>query len=335
MAVKRGRAAAPPPEDFATEVPAAELVGLVDELDIARKLEQWAIRENPENQSYLTYLYKFDHPSTGDAKVLCTRYENEIPDPHNIGIQFGSGRYLVLVSIPATPSHDSKVKALRVRLGPQYDSLKKQAEAGMLPGAPVPGAHAPGSSPYVMAAQAQGVNNLSQGLELVERVMGMILPLVAAQQSSKPDMSAVMRGQYDLVSSMMKRSLMDQQDMAKEVIRARIESGSTEDEDEDREQSMLEKLLPLIEKFLPMITAGGVQGQTTAAMVRQLPQFAEVVGNRAELLRIINYLDTTQGPEQTDALLKALKIARPGKSSPSRVRRNGRTHAPVAARATG
>lgn len=336
MARKRVQAAIPPkgtplPETAVQEVPDSELEGLFDEADISRKLRDWVARENPEQVSYLTYLYKYDHPTTGDAKVLCTRYDNEIPDPHEIGLAFGSGRYLVMVNIPETAETTKKIRALRVRLGTHYDTLKKQAEAGLIPGFQPPGAMAPGAMAYPPAALARGgMGGVSEGLELVERVLGMFLPLIAAQQSTRPDMSAMMQEQYGMISGVLKRSLADQQELARDVIRARVEAGKDEDEDEDEgEGTMLERILPLIEKFVPLLTTPGPQASATAAMVRSVPQFAEVLKDRGELVRIIKYLDMTQGQAKTDAVLRSLKVARPGKASPSRARRNGRTHARV------
>jgi len=291
------------------EVSADELVSLADEVGIEKRLREWADRENPERLQVLTYVYKYDNPTTGDLKVLCDRLEEEIPDPHAIGLQYGSGRYMVMVSIPNGTTQERKVKGLRFRLHARYDELRKAAAGGG------------GASPVPLAVAVAPQASLREGVEIVRSVVEMLAPLIAAQRSSSPDVSKILESSYDMTQAILRKSVENSQHLINQVQEARLAQNPADDRDE--EPDFLGRVMPLLEQFLPVLLGGGAQAKTTAAMVRSLPQFSKVISNKDEMSRIVAWLDKMHGREKCDRLLSALRVNRP--------RVNGRSTAPAAA----
>lgn len=280
-----------------------DLGPIVNEIGIEEKLRQWAERENVEALTVRTYVYKYENPTSGDIKVLCDRIDEDIPDPHTVGLLYGSGRYMMIVSIPQGGTQQSKAKGLRFRLHPRYDELRAKAAAGQLP---VPGAAAVAPA----AAPVSAGSSLKEGIEIVRGVVDMLRPLLESKAAAAPDMSHILEGQYDMVSRILSKSMSQSQDLIAEVNRAKLESAGGEDV-EDHEPDFIEKIGPLLDRFLPLLLGGGPSGAATAAAVKALPEFANVVGNAHELARVVAYLDKTRGREKTDKILQALRVRRP------------------------
>lgn len=284
------------------ELDESDLGAVVNEIGIETKLRQWAERENVEALTVRTYVYKYENPTSGDIKVLCDRIDEDIPDPHSIGLLYGAGRYMMIVSIPQGGNQSSKAKGLRFRLHARYDELRDKAKAGQLQD-PAAGAAA------VPVVSGSG-SSLKDGIEMVRVVVDMLRPLLETKQAAAPDMSRVLEGQYDMVQRIMQKSLSQSQDLIAEVNRAKLDSAGG-DAVEDREPDFIEKIGPLLDRFLPVLLGGGPGGAATAAAVKSLPEFAQVVSNARELGRVVAYLDKSQGREKTDKLLAALRVRRP------------------------
>lgn len=276
-----------------------ELSSIIDEVSIEEKLKEWVSRENTEAQIVRTYLYKYENPVTGDHKVLCDRIDGDIPDPHSVGVQFGSGRYIMIVTIPGSESVKARARGLRFRLHARYDDLRKRFDSGAA------------SAPAIMggvAAPASG--GLRDGIELVKTVVDMIVPLLATKQAAAPDMSRVLEGQYDMMQSVLKKSLSNSQELIGEIQRAKFENGGGVEL--ESEPDFLSKIMPLVEKFLPVLMGGGAGANATAAAIRALPEFGKITRDTHELRRVVEWLDRSQGKAKTDAVLNALRVRRPG-----------------------
>lgn len=283
-----------------SEVAADELSVLIDDMSIESKLKEWAARENPECLTVRTYIYKYDNPTTGDNKVLCDRVDEDIPDPHQVGMMYGSGRYMMIVAIPDGTQQQKKVKGLRFRLHARYDELRKNAGSVVSMGAPP-------------AAVPVPVNSMRDGLEMVKAVVEILRPMIdnrpAAAVSAGPDITKILESNYEMMAGMMRRSLTDSQQMIQEVHKAKLESGGDPVNDEP---DFLARVMPLVQQFLPLILGGGGTAATTAAIVRSIPEVKKVIGDRGELVRVVSWLDKSQGKEKTDRILAALRVRRPG-----------------------
>lgn len=298
-----------PVSDF-EEVDDAEVSALMGDTSADEKLREWAARSNPENLTIKTYVYKYDNAFSGDHKMLCDRIDDDIPDPHQIGLAYGSGRYMMIVDIPRGAAQKKDVKALRFRLHSRYDDLKKQNTGVNL------------VSPVAVAAPVVN-NSMSEGIAMFRAVVEVLRPLLEVRQvaaSSGPDVGKILEGQYDMVQSMMKKSLMSGQELIDQVHRAKLENAPADPADD--EPDFLTKAMPLIQQFLPLVLNGGGAGAATAAAIRAVPEVRAVIGDRAALSRVVSWLDRSQGKEKSDRILAALKVKRPavnGKPAPVRV----------------
>ena len=298
------RVAVRDPMSDVEELEGVELGNVLDEIGIEARLAEWAALVNPECLTIRTYVYKYEHPTTGDHKVLCDRIDSEIPDPHSIGLMYGAGRYMMIVSVPVGSTQPKAGKGLRFRLHARYDELMAQSKQGQLPGDVAPATAAPAATPQ---------SSMKDGIEMVRVVVDMLKPLLesrAAATPAAPDMSHLLESQYSMMSSVLKKSLHDSQDLIAQVNQARLEGGVGADDDE--EPDFIAKVMPLLDQFLPAMMGGGATAKVTADAVRALPEFAQLMQNAQELRRVVAWLDETQGQKKTNKILNVLKVGRPG-----------------------
>jgi len=281
-----------------------------EELSFQDKLHGWVAREQYDLTSAQCHLYRFDHPTSGEDKALCAKWSNQIPDPHDVGLIYGSGRYLLLVTLPKTDKGIRPIKGYRFRLHPRYDDLAERAKAagtvpnlGGVTGGSVTGFQPPATAPGPVA----------DPLKYMAEVIKLISPLITVRPQAA-DPSAMISETYKTMSGIMRQNLLDTQEMIGEVQRRRLtESGVADfDEGEDEEEpGIVEQIAPLLEKYVPMLLGRGVASAAVRETVKGLPVFKKLVRDNRELSRVIAFLDKSQGNDKTDAVLKALKINRP------------------------
>lgn len=277
-----------------------------------QQLQEWIDIESA-GVSPKVYLYRFDNFNSGNEKSLVYKYEGmDIPDAHDVGLQFGSGRYLILATIPAKKGEKSKVKGFRFKINTSYDSMR------------LSGGNTPNLNPlpiYNSIPQNNGKNNgLNEGLTVIKDVMALFMPLItlSLQKSNNtqqlPDLSGFMMKQYSTMSEVMKHNLIESSKTIAEAQRYRLENigndDSTDESESEESGSMIEKMLPLIEQFLPLLVGNNPAASATIATVKKLPEFKKVVQNKGEINKLIAYLDQKEGKEVTDTLLKKFKISR-------------------------
>jgi len=295
--------------DFA-ELDEAQLVGTQGvDVTFDRRAADWLAQENYERLTAKVSLYKFDHPTTGEAKALVDTWENEIPEQHEVGLAHGSGRYLLLVTFPQGEKQTRGIRGWRFRLHANYDALRAEhlrAQAAINPQAPglVYGARGP------MGPQS---DPLTQGLDAVAKLVGVLAPLLVAQKGggSAPDMQGML-AMYKGMGDIMKASARENVEFFADMQRQVLGLPAPQPEGEDvKEEGVLEKLMPLLAEWVPVMLGQGPKAQATAATVRALPLFKQVVKSKGEVARIVQYLDGAYGPAQTDTLLARLHVSRP------------------------
>jgi len=273
--------------------------GLIDE-----DLKRWIAEKNAENKEFVVYLYKFDNPVTGRLKSLIDQYENEIPDQHTIGLTHGGGRYYMLIAV-----HEGGKRTLTntrwVRIHKRYDELRIKNQVAALP-APVP-------------VPANNMDGMEYAFKMFQAVIGTLTPLLSRQLPAVDPMQQAFTA-YNLTKNVLKDSLMDTQNLYKEMAKKQIgidDGGGADapffDEGREPEKSLLEKLIPLAEAFLPLLLKNDLQAKAASATIRALPQFKEVV-NSPQLQKIIEYVDKKEGVKNADIILRNLGIKRPGLS---------------------
>lgn len=284
-----------------------ELVGqeLESELSFDVRLKEWLDVHNRERITPQVYLYKFDNPKSGNEKALISKFEEDIPDAHSVGLQYGSGRYLVLVTTPATKTQKQIVRGYRFRVHEHYDKIRSNDNVRQGSDTPLP--------LYNTLPVVQTSNPMSEGLGMIKEVLGLVLPIIAASRSNQPDMGSFMAKQYSQMGDIMKHNLIESGKLMADAMRTKLSDNSllvNEVDEPEENSSIIEQVLPYIKEFIPALIGNGPASTATAKMVQTLPQFKQVVNNRNEVKRLISYLDESQGSEITDKVLKKFKISR-------------------------
>lgn len=295
------------------EVPEGDQIGA--QLDSA--ILDWLERAQAGEATPKLYLYKFDNPNEGKSKKLISRWENsEVPDEHGIGMMFGSGKYLMIATLPALKKNN--VKAWTFAIHPYYDELRRNQQ---IAGIQHQGFAVNGQQvippPLKTFNESPQPNPTEMGLRMVREVIQMLSPLLAQPKNGGVDnMGALMLSNYQGMQEVLKGNLIANTklyaDMAKMARDGTPPDEGMEDEPEAEEKSVIEKILPLLGEWLPVLLGNGPGARAAAATVQSLPQFKELKGNPGELARVVAYIDKTEGKEKADKLLKRLKVNRPG-----------------------
>jgi hypothetical protein len=304
------------PDNEEKELTAAEAAEYQDTLDA--KLRTWVEATRYENTQSTCTLYRFDHPTTGEDKSQCNQWTDEIPDAHTIGITYGPGRYLLLVTVPRSVINGKPgpraIKGYRFRIHPYYDELRRRASQDA--GYPVMGyGPRPGAGAGPMPA---GMDAMSQGLGMVREVLQIVSPLLRAKEGSG-DMAAMMMRNYSMMNDVMRKNMIESQELMADSIRSRpagpvqdrMPDDGAGDDDDPPQPTLIEQITPLLNTFVPLILGKGPAGTVAVEAVKAMPQFQQMTADSGELRKLVSHLDKTIGKEKVDGLLKRLKVTRP------------------------
>lgn len=253
--------------------------------------------------STVYYLYKFDNVQSGQQKSFISKYtDNDAPDEDQIGKEFGSGRYLVVMAVsPCEKAPEGLMRAYQIRIHPHYDTLRSKQTA--LP-APVP----------QTTIIQQPANNLSDTIDVITKLIGAIAPLLAQRQQPGPDINALLFKTYENTSEVLKKNMIENVKVAADLQRklASTENGGSEEMQTELEEetSLLETLKPLLVEWLPKLIGDNPQAKAVQTIVKTTPQFKQIISNKREFKTLVSYLDQQQGKETTDKILSNLKLKR-------------------------
>jgi len=307
MTAKSGQLA--PDEDGLNTVEEFSGEELTFEPTFTQRIYDFLEKQKIDESTPTFYLYKYDDPKSGELKAFIQKYKDvEPPDEHDIGMSFGSGRYIMVMSIPRIGNRKTQMRAYRFRVHTRYDEMQ-QPEAGLQQ----PPA---GNYPHYLPAPQQQNNSFNDAMMLMERVFSMLAPVLNRPRDE--NVTDILSQSYGAINDVMKRSMVDQfrtiSDLSKQLIAGgkenmQIPFNDTETEPEEQ-TSIIEKFLPLIMDWLPKLIGGGPQAAIVKTAVQASPQFQQVIQDKQELHKIITYLDQARGPDETDKILAALNIKR-------------------------
>lgn len=263
------------------------------------------------------YLYKYEDPKTGQELHQIGQYSGEeIPDPHKIGLKFGSGRYgIKLYTAKGTAA--SRMQNYSVfKLHAVYDEYKAKADAD---------AHAAelkrlNGGQQLAAIPAAG--NIAEPFLMVKEILGMMLPLISAanrpaiQTGPRQETPAEMINSYTMMQKLLKANLFDTAETLKQYQQryagaaADGEIEYNEDEPEEREKTVVEKIIEMIEPFFSLIASKSPAASIAAQGLKAAPQFIEILNDPALCRMIVQYFDRTKGRAASDMALKNIGIDR-------------------------
>lgn len=293
-------------DDIIEELDEKEINASLSYID---RINTFIQRNDLVEEATVYYLYKFDHPTSGEGKAFIAKYTDDTdpPDEDTIGKTFGSGRYMVVVAIPVcAKAPKGYMRAYRIRIHAFYDQFKNKLA---LP------EQAPVQAPAPTMIQQPG-NSLNDSIALLKELVMVIAPLMAQKDNSMPDLSGILLKNYELTSEVLKKNMLESVKTNSELQRKMLSVENQEDmggnrvEIDEPEPSLIEQLKPFIEQYLPMIIGNNPQAKVVQQMVKTAPEFKRIVNNKREFKTLIAFLDQEKGKETTNKILASLKLSR-------------------------
>jgi hypothetical protein len=256
-------------------------------LTLDDKISFFIARTNVENLNPCMYVYKYKANSS-TQRSLCGKFDgDDIPDEHTIGLQYGSGRYLVILQVPAGEKQVRKQGSYTFEIGTVYDELRRTAAAtGTLPplySLPIRG----GLQQPSNTSQTDNMTMLRETMSFMAELFGKMQGSVPHQPQHSPDMSALMLQQYKGMGEVLKDNLLKTDAFMQEALKVKMlaekgdrsKKGNEEyEENEPTEQpNLIQALLPELIKLLPAL----LSNPQTAAMVQAAasPAAAQIASN--------------------------------------------------------
>ena len=311
---KRNRQANNPAENYTPENDTPEEETADEYEDI---LQEWLDFGREMDAEPKATLYRYVDPNHGSAKIQVNYFIGEsIPDRHNIGLRYGSGKYqLDLRYTKKEAAQKKRRKPIIFRLATSYDEMKrkKDQEAAELEGKGLTTA-APSPAPGQSAAETLG---------LVRDFLAIILPQVRSAQAQPAatipaqNTPADLMNSYAMMQKILKANLFDTAQTYQEFNRrfsTGIQNAETiEDDDQEpgeREPGLMEKIIAMIEPFFSLIAQKSTAAQVAAQTLRAAPQFTAILEDKNLCRMIIQHFDRTKGKEAADRALKNIGINR-------------------------
>ncbi len=244
------------------------------------------------------YLYKYDNYNSGEQKSVLYKYtDGDIPDEDEVGKRWGSGRYVLVLSIPPANGRKPLMRAYKFRINPYYDTLR----SGPLPAMPIQQQH------------DSGKNSMAEAFSMLQGLLATLLPMFQ-RPPENPDFSKMMAGNYGMFQDIMKRQMLDNvqlmTDYQRNVQLLKDGGGDMNGVEEEPAESIIEKIAPFLNEWLPKLIGGGTESKVVSTVVKGSAMFKEIAKNQAMVKALIAYLDKSQGVAQTNQVLASLGMKR-------------------------
>jgi len=140
------------------------------------RIRDWIDQDNAENISPSATLYRYpDFKNNKRLKNQVNYFRDLIPSKHELGLEYGSGDYFLVLQIPAGKKQPARCTSYNFHLDKSYDLLKQkhdQEEAAKLFQAP------PGSG-IVPVHHNGGGESLKEAIALVQAMNAPFMALLA------------------------------------------------------------------------------------------------------------------------------------------------------------
>lgn len=257
------------------------------------------LREYMENaggvKEFTATLYKYDAVNQ-QKQYVCHSQANEVLTMHDAGMLLGSGSYRYLITFP--PELKIAPKAFRFNIHTIYDSYRERAGLG--------GPSADPRGPAAGLMVNPGRSSLAETIELMKSVVEVLRPMMAPPSNNA--MESILAN-YAMTQDVLKRNLNENVSLYREIA-ALHKTREPETEEEER-PGIMETLVPLIEKFAPLLFGNGPTSAALVQTVKSAPQFKQVLGNPGELKAVISEIEKTLGKDKANEVLKKLNVKRP------------------------
>ena len=259
-------------------------------------LQNWIASEQLERRSYTACLYKYD-PINRAKQWLVDTTRDEIMSAHDVGMQFGSGEYRYLITFKSLDDRPPRVKGYKFNIHPCYDERRRKAGINV---AEVPNA----------LTASKNMSGFAEAGEMFKSFVEIIKPIIHRDEGG-----GSMIQNYQMMNEVLKNQLLETVKMHRELVNKATSPTEPEGDDEDMPEettpNWIEQIMPLLDQWLPKLLGKGPQSQLTAATIKALPQFKQIVKDKSKFKGLCAELDKEMGKEKLDAVLAKLKMKRP------------------------
>lgn len=253
-------------------------------------------------------LYKYDSPVSTSCALINKYFDQEPPDEHEVGLKYGSGKYLMIMSLPPIGKQKTKThRQYKFRISQEYDQMRQ-------------GAGGAGGDPrqqvYMYPPPQQ--NNMVEAMTVLQSLIVSLIPLIRPSES--PDMNKIMQANMSLVNDVMKKQMMSTVEMmndyqrrisnVKQIGDESMKQGNEETEPDNSVMDVITQIAPLIAEWLPKLAHGGYQSKLVGNIVKETALFQEIKKSKKMIVGLIRHLDETRGAEETNKVLNALGMKR-------------------------
>ena len=269
--------------------------GFVDPSYLAR-INSFLAMSKADVSEATCYLYKYDNYTSGEAKSILHKYEGgDIPDSDEVGKQWGSGRFLLVLGIPASGGRKALMRAYKFRINPVYDLQRT-------------------GSPVQQVSHDSGKNGMAESFTMLQGLLAMLIPLFQ-RPSESPDMSKILMGNYDLFGGLMKKQMMENIELMNDYQRKLqlVREGAemkNDEEGEDQAETIIDQIKPLLAEWLPKLIGGGKEAKVVSKIVRDTRMFKEIAKNQNMVRALISFIDKEKGRDEADKVLASLGMQR-------------------------
>lgn len=288
-------------EQMVNETPFEEYTekdGFVDPSYLAR-INTFIAMAKADVSDATCYLYKYDNYTSGEAKSTLHKYDGgDIPDQDEVGKQWGSGRYLLVLGIPASGGRKALMRAYKFRINPVYDIQRTGLPAAQ----------------QVPVSHDSGKNGMAEAFTMLQGLLAMLIPLFQ-RPSESPDMNKILMGNFDMFGGLMKKQMMENIELMNDYQRRLqlVKEGAdmrNDDEGEEQAATIIDQLKPLLAEWLPKLIGGGREAKVVSKIVKDSQMFKEIAKNQNMVRSLISYLDKEKGREESDKILSTLGMQR-------------------------
>jgi hypothetical protein len=252
-------------------------------------VKNWLKKVNPTGEEFTATLYRYDPLNKQRQSVVDERI-GEILSMDDIGMSYGSGAYRYLIQIP-DGDNDPICRAGKINIDKVYDERRKKA--GLV------------ESQEVEKKQ----NSMLESLELMKSFAEIIKSVMPPPAAPNPDQTAMMLQNFTMMQSVLKKSLLDTSEMYKNMMQEKTATEEEEEEDKPQEGGgMKDLIMPLLDKFMPILLGDTPKAALTAETIKALPEFQKLLKDNQQLKSIIDAVKSEFGQGKTEKVLKKLGI---------------------------
>jgi len=253
------------------------------------KVSEWISRSGDESVCASMYIYKYDR---SNKKELCGKFVSpDIPDEHDIGIQFGGGSYSIVLHIPAYGGKKRRTTSFSCHISDSYN--RKEGSFQRQIGGTIP---YPIHQPVQVSSNNEAVfNAFREGISMMAEMFKMNRP---EPSPMLPDISGLLMNQYKNMADVMKSNLMENSTLMNTVLKERSRSVENVNDDYPEEDTLPTEnpLLALLPTLLPLLTSF-LQNPATSAAINTVARNPALIQHGINTLQNVNKDQKNKGVE--------------------------------------